>query len=288
MSARYPPSEISLISTPVTSANLRNARNRPVINLGCCTPFQLFTNVTLTGEGTVCIIGNPSRGIGVAKAMIRRSQKPFLLLGTASDENSPLFSLKPEWTLDSAQMSLPGGNGALLFSKPYSSYLEMCEYLEAWSRDYFLVLHLGSGLQIGVEILNLLSTVGQCLILCDSVPQSIRNSDSRIITSREFMSQMSYLLVFSAGVATRDLIELLPTYQYEKVSNTTNINIYRSRSIFHPFHKHRGHGVSVGQTRMMEYNKNVFEMDDLQNIFADGTALIYNARTNSVFLVQIV
>lgn len=288
MSTRYRPSEISVISAPVTSANLRNARNHPAIDFGCCTPFQLFANTGITHDGAVCIIGNPARGIGIAKALVRRSRKPFLLLGSAADKNSSLFSLEPEWTLDFAQMSLPAGNGALLFSKPYSSYLEMCEYMEAWGRDYFLILHLGGGLQVGIEVLNLLSTVEQCLIICDSIPQSIRNSESRTITSREFMSQMSYLLVFSAGVATRDLIELLPTYQYEKVSNTTNINIYRSRSIFHPFHKHRGHGVSVGQTRTMEYKKSVFEMDDLQNIFAAGTTLIYNAKTNNVFLAQIV
>lgn len=288
MSTHYRPPEISILSAPVTSANLRNARHHPSVDLGCCTPFQLFTNTGITHDGTVCIIGNPARGIGVAKAMIRRSQKPFLLLGTASDKDSIFSSLEPEWARNSAQISLPAGNGALLFSKPYSSYMEMCEYLEAWSRDYFLIFHLGSGLQIGIEVLNLLSTVGQCLIICDSIPQSIRNSDTRTITPREFMSQMSYFLVFSTGVATRDLIDLLPTYQYEKVSNTVSVNSYKGSSFFHPFHGHRGHGVSTGQTRTMEYKKSVFEMDDLEKIFSDGRALMYNARTNGVFLAQIV
>ena len=288
MNSRYRPSEISVVSAPVTTANLRNVRNHPAIDLGCCTPFQMLANTGISHDGTVCIIGNPSRGIGVVKAMIRRSRKPFLLLGTASDRNLLSSFLEPDWVRDSAQMNLPEGNGALLFSKPYSSYLEMCEYMEAWNQNHFMILHLGSGLQIGIEILNLISSVEQCLIICDSVPQSIRDSETRTVTSLEFMKKMKYLLVFSSGVSSKDLVELLPTYQYEKVSNTTNFNAYKGRSILHPFRGHRGHGVSVGQTRTMEYKKSVFEVDDLKRIFDDGYMIAYNASSDSVFLAQIV
>lgn len=138
MNSHYRPSEISVISAPVTTANLRNARNHPAIDLGCCTPFQMLSKAGISHDGTVCFIGSPPRGIGVAKAMIRRNQKPFLLLGTASGRDSLHSALGPDWTQDSAQLSLPAGNGALLFSKPYSSYLELCECIETWSKDYFL------------------------------------------------------------------------------------------------------------------------------------------------------
>lgn len=287
MSIRYRPTDISVVSAPITSSNIRNARNRPVIELGCCTPFQLFSECTLERIGTICVIGNPSRGIGITKALIKRNQKPFLIVGSASDRQSAFTALEPEWVIDSAKENLPAGNGAILFSKPYSSYLELCESFEEWSQNYFLILHLGGGLQIGPELLNLLSVGEQCMVFCESVPQSIRSSESQTISPKEFLSRMNYLLVFSAGVVTKDLIELLPTYQYEKVSNTMNINTYRGSSIFHPFHGHRGRGISIGQTRTMEYKKSLFEIDDLQKIFADGTLLLYNARTNSVFLTQL-
>ena len=288
MNSRCCPSEIPIISAPVTADNLRNARNYPVRNLGRCTPFQMLSNASISHKGTVCILGSPSRGIGIAKAMIRRNRKPFLFLGTVSDRDLLFSSLAPEWIQDSAQVDLPAGNGALLFSRPYSSYLEMCEYMEAWNQEHFLILHLGGGLQIGIEILNLLGAIGQCLIICDSVPQSIRDSTSRAVTSLEFMKKMQYILTFSAGAAAKDLIGLLPTYQYEKVSNTTSLNAYKGRSLFHPFRGHRGHGISVGQTRTMEYKKNIFEVDDLNRIFDDGSMLIYNAGANRVFLAQIV
>lgn len=288
MSSRYRPSGISVVSAPVTSANLRNAKNQPVTDLGCCTPFQLFAHISMKHDDTVCIIGNPARGIGIAKAMIRRSQKPFLLIGPASDRNSAFTALEPDWTMDSAGTGLPEGSGALLFSRPNSSYLEMCEYLEEWSRDRFLILHLDGGVQIGAEVLNLLGAVGQCLIICESIPRSIRIGESRTITPEEFMSRMSYLFVFSAGAATKDLIGLLPTYQYENVSNTTNVNSYKSRSIFNPFRAFRGHGASWGQTRSMEHKKSLFEMDDLQKIFDDGVMLLYDTKANTVFLARIV
>lgn len=288
MSIRYRPSDISAISAPVTSNNLRNARNRPVIDLGSCTPSQMFSYSLVEHNGTVCIIGNPARGIGIAKAMIRRNQKPFLLIGTDADRQSVFTVLEPEWILDSAQASLPAGNGALLFSRPSSSYVELCGFFEEWSREHFLILHLGRGLQIGPEVLNLLGAVGQCLIFCEFVPQSLRNSESRALSPKEFLSQMNYLFALSAGGVAKDLIELLPTYQYEKVSNSMNVNSYKSRSILHPFHSHRGHGLSWGQTRTMEYKKSLFEMDEMQSLFENGVLLLYVASTNRVFLANLI
>ena len=101
------------------------------------------------------------------------------------------------------------------------------------------------------------------------------------------MKKMNYLLFFSSGASTKDLVELLPTHQYEKPVNTTNFNTYRTRSIFHPLRANQGHGVSVGQTRTME-QKSVFEVDDLKKIFDDGVMLAYNTSSDNVYLVQIV
>lgn len=288
MNNHYHPKDIAAISVPVTARNHRNARNRPVINLGSCTPSQMLSYGGFKNNGAICVLGNPARGIGIAKAIIRRYQKPFLLIGPAADKESAFTVLEPEWIIDSAQAVLPLGNGAVLFTKPYTSYLELCEFFEEWSRDYFLLLHLSGGIQAGPEILNLLSSSGQCLIFCDSVPQSLRSNESHSITPKEFLSQMSYLIVFSSGVVTKDLIELLPTYQYERISNSMNFNSFKSRSIFHPFHSHIGHGISWSQTRTMEYKKSLFEIDELQAIYNKGLSLLYDAITNTVFLTRII
>ncbi|MBR4049536.1 MAG: hypothetical protein IKK09_03485 [Clostridia bacterium] len=284
----FRPSEIPALSTPVTSSNIRNARNHPAVSLGRCTPFQLFESTGVSPNGTVCIIGNPARGIGTAKALIRRSRKPFLFLGTATDCNSAFASLDPEWTISSAQETLPRGNGAIYFNKPYTSYMEICEYIEGWAQDHFIIMHLGSGLQTGAELMNILNAAGQVLLFCESVPQSLRSSDMRTMTPLEFMKQMHYLLVFSSGVETGELIQLLPKYQYERVTNTTGVNTFKSKSFFLPFHSHHGHGLSANQSRTLEFNKNVFEMDDLQRIFGAGYMLVYNAGQNAVFVAQLI
>ena len=285
---RYRPKDIRAISGPITANNTRNANNHPAIHLGNCTVSQLFNNMRIGNQYTTCIIGNPSRGIGVAKTLIRQSTKPFLFIGPKSDETSQFNALQPDWTMNSLQNIYPAGNGAIFLSRPTASYLELCEYFEDWCHDYLLILHLSRGFQIGPELLNLLGAAEQCVIFSDSIPLSLRSNESRALTTKEFLSQMSHLFVFSAGAETKDLIDILPTYQYERVSNSMNLNSFRSRSIFHPFRSHVGNGLSWGQTRTMEYKKSIFEMDELKRIFDDGTALLYDVKTNEVFLAQII
>lgn len=287
MISRYRPAEIPIVSAPVTSSNLRNARNQPVIDLGRCTPFQMLGNAEVGQKGTVCIIGEPERGINIARALIRRSRKPFLLIGPSEKHCSTLLSLKPDWVHSTASPNPPVGNGAFLFEKPHSAYLEVSEYLEAWGQDHFLVLYLASGFQIGPYLLALLGAIGHCLVICESVPQAVRSDDGSALTVKDFMQKMDYLMVFAAGSSTKELIDLLPTYQYERVQNTMTVNSYSGRSVFHPFHRHRGHGTAFGQVRAIEDKKSLFEMQDLQKISADGTMILYCARKNLVFLADV-
>ena len=288
MNNRYRSTDIRVLSGPVTSRNSHNAGNHPANYLGNCTPSQLFSHIRLSNNYTACVIGNPARGVGIAKALIRQSRKPFLFIGPKKDENSQFATLQPDWTMNSVQSTFPTGNGAVFLSRPTAAYLELCEFFEEWCHEYFVILHLSGGFQIGPELLNLLKGTEQCLIFSDSVPLSLRSNETRTLTPKEFFIQMSYLFVFSTGVETKDLIKVLPTYQYERVSNSMNFNHFKSRSIFHPFHSHAGNSMSWGQTRTMEYKKNLFEMDELKKIFDDGTALLYDAKANSVFLAQII
>lgn len=287
MNNRYRPTDIRAISGPITARNSRNANAHPAIHLGICTPSQIFSHVHIGGNYTACVVGNPARGIGIAKALIRQSSKPFLFIGPKKDENLQFVALQPDWTMSSVLPTFPAGNGAVYLSRPTVAYLELCEFFEEWCQEYFVILHLSGGFQIGPELFNLLSGLEQCLIFTDSVPLSLRSNETRTLTPKEFFTQMSHLFVFSTGVETRDLIDILPTYQYERVSNSMNFNHFKSRSIFHLFRSHAGNGMSWGQTRTMEYKKSLFEMDELKKIFDDGTALLYDAKANSVFLAQI-
>ena len=99
---------------------------------------------------------------------------------------------------------------------------------------------------------------------------------------------MQSLLVFSSGAETGELSQLLPKYQYERVTNSTGVNSFKSRSFFHPLHSHRGHGFSVNQQRTLEFKKDVFEMDDLQRLFGAGFMLVYNAGQNTVYVARLI
>lgn len=286
--SRYRPRDIRAISGPVTANNTRNANNHPAIHLGSVTVSQALNYMRMRNCYTACVVGNPSRGIGIAKMLIRQSKKPFLFIGPKSDENTQFGALEVDWTMNSLQNTYPTGNGAVFLSRPASAYLELCEYFEDWCQDFMLILHLGRGFQIGPELMNLLGTAEQCLIFSESIPLSLRGNEARTLTTKEFLSQMSHLFVFSAGAEIKDLIDALPTYQYEKVSNSMNLNSFRSRSVFYPFRSHIGNGMSWGQTRTTEFKKSLFEMDELKRIFNDGTTILFDVRENSVFLASII
>lgn len=287
MKRNYMTREIPVLSTPITSANRRNNNNNPVVNLGTCTSFQLLEGAEIGDAGSVCFIGDCARGIDIAKALIRRSQKPFLFLGTKADEHSCFSSLEPEWIRYSSQESLPAGNGAIYYSKPFQEYADICNNIEEWSQSHIIVLHLGNGLRAGTELLNHFGALGQCLVFCESVQQSINLDSTRAFSAKEFMSQMEYLCVFSSGLETKELIELLPTYQYETITNTTGVNTFRSRSFFHPLIGHRGHGVTVSQSRTTDFKKSVFERDDLNKIYDAGYLLVYNALKDTAYLTTL-
>lgn len=287
MISRYRPAEIPAVSAPVTSSNYRNARNQPVIDLGHCTPFQMLGNAEVDQKGTVCIIGEPERSINITRALIRRSRKPFLLIGPSERHCSALLSLKPDWVHKTASPNPAAGNGAFLLEKPHSAYLEVSEYLEGWSKHHFLVLYLATGFQIGPHLLDLLAATGHCLIICESVPQAVRSDEGSALSVKDFLQKMDYLMVFAAGSSTKELIDLLPTYQYERIQNTMTFNTYSGRSVFHPFQRHRGHGTTYGQVRMLEDKKSLFEMQDLQKLAADGVMLLYCARRNLVYLARV-
>lgn len=121
-------------------------------------------------------------------------------------------------------------------------------------------MHLGNGLQTGAQLMNILNAVGQSLLFCESVPQSLRGSDMRTITPLEFRKQMHYLLVFPSGAETGELIQLLSKYQYERVTNSTGVNTFKSRSVFHPFHSHSGQEFSVNQQRTLWFKKDMFKI----------------------------
>lgn len=276
--------EIPVISRP-NSPRRRNMNRHPAITLGDCTPFQLLERTCITYNGTICIIGN--RGLEITRALTRRNQKPFLFLGTSADSHSAFSELGADWVLDEAQQSLPhGGNGAIYFTKPARSYSDIVAYIDDWAQEYFIIMHLGA-LKIGGELMNSLSGTDQSLLLCESLPQSILNDEIRTLTPLEFMKQIPYLIVFNSGSESRDLTQLLPTYTYEKITNSTGVNTFGSRSVFHPLHRHRGIGVNTSQSTTLLFDKKMFEQDDLRRLFASGYTLVYNQQQNTVYVAKL-
>ena len=143
-------------------------------------------------------------------------------------------------------------------------------------------------------MIDKLKSAGQSLILCDQLQQSLRDSENREFSSSAFLKKINYLFVVSAGVDTKCLKELLPNYQYVKTVNLSDVHFQRGEggieksSRGSAVYQHRNHGGAFSQFRTLEPSKSVFEEDELQRIFENGSMLVYNAVTNKVFVAGIV
>lgn len=293
MKKEYGPKGISLISFPITSANRYNAKNQPSVELGKRTPFEVFDLCTVGKTGSICCIGSPGRFIGTAKALVRRSGKPFLLIGSDADRRSDLAALEPDWILEHIEKNLPNGNGAIFLKDDEDVYLELCVSIRNWSEDRFVIIQLGTGLIAGVELIDKLKTIEQSLVLCDSLYRSLRDGESREFSPSDFLKKMDYIFIASAGVNTKCLKELLPDYQYLRIVNMSSLNLQNGQGGIErderrgAIYKHKNHGGAFSQSRTLE-PKSVYEEDELQYIFDRGSILIYNAKSNKFFLTDLV
>lgn len=285
MSRFFAPKGLRTLAFPVTKSNRYNAAQRPVDYLGNCTSSQILENTHFSMTGSACMIGNPAKAFPLVETFVRRSRLPFVLIEPQTGGNSPLKALPISWTLQTSPDILPPGNGLLQLGRP-NGYLDLCTYLQQWSADHLIILHLGSGLQIGQSVINCLNSLDSAIIICDSVQRSILREDAGTVSPVEFMKQMSGLFVFSIGNVAKDLIEVLPTYHYERVTNQVSYNNYNTRHMFQ-FFLHKSRGISMSQSRTLEDKKSLFEQDELRELEEQNVLLIYNGRQNSTYLAHL-
>ena len=273
---------------PVTAvAHRRGADGAPVTELRGCTPSRLLQQTGLAAGKKLCILGAPARAVSVAEVLRRRSEKPLLLLGAAVDRDSALAALQVDWTLDDAPSgTLPDGDGAVFFSHPVSAYPELCRCLEEEGAARYPVLHIGSGLQIGPEVLNLLGAVGEYLLLCDALPQGLRSGENAL-TVTGLLEQTDGWIAFGAkaGSVTNELCDLLATYPYRKITNTagSSVNVYASLRRA----PHVGFGTSSSQSETTEFGKRVLEPHQLQALFAEGRLLVCDPGANGLYVASL-
>jgi hypothetical protein len=148
-----------------------------------------------------------------------------------------------------------------------------------------VILCLGNGLQMDAELLNLLNGHGQYLLVSEALSRSVKGS----LKVKELLTAMDNILVGSIGTSAKDLLAVLPTYEWEKSTNTTDYSFHRNDAglLFGGYHAHSGTGFRFSQSRTLETRSIVTE-DELRRLQETSAIFVYNARTARAWVARIV
>ncbi len=139
-------------------------------------------------NGISCMIGSAEQALPFVKTLARRNSRPFVLIEPQADTNSPLERLPISWSLDSTTEVLPAGNGVVHLDS-CEGYLDLCTNLSQWGRDHYIILHIGSGLQLGCIVMNILNSQESAVIVCDDLYGSLRKEEDGSLSPGEFLKK---------------------------------------------------------------------------------------------------
>jgi hypothetical protein len=99
---------------------------------------------------------------------------------------------------------------------------------------------------------------------------------------------MDYILVSSIGTSAKNLMSVLPSYECEKITNTTDLSLHQDspNNDFDNMHHRNGGGLRFGQSRTQE-TKCIITQDDLTRMQDNNTMLIYNAKAAHTWVARI-
>ena len=283
------PNGLNLLRLPVTARHRSEERRRELGELGSLTASAALARTGVGPDGPIACCGSKNRFAALLGALAKRSPRPFVIVGTEQDmESGCISALEPAWTRKGISGRLPGGSGALVLDPgSEDTHLALMDALPGW-RDHLVILCLGSGLQLDMAMLDQLNTLGTYVLLCESLGRSVRGTEGARLPPGELLRAMDHLLISSAGLSAGELLEVLPTYQSERITNTVDLSARRPET--HP-RKGRGCGLDRGglgmsQSRSLEENP-IVTQDELRTMQRAGQLIINNSRTSMTWIVKI-
>lgn len=149
------------------------------------------------------------------------------------------------------------------------------------------IVCVGNGLALDYDILHLLNSIGQYILLSESLYRSIKHTDTCSMAVTELLSCMDYIIISSIGPAGKELLKVLPDYDIEKTTNTVDLSLQKDSPDTFFFKRHRkGHALRLSQSSTIEL-KPILTQKDLLDLQATNTMLIYNTRSNHIAIAKI-
>lgn len=290
MKKRFLPSAgMSLFSLPTGRLDRANRKRSGIMELGTVSASHALSQTGVMPDRPMLYCGRRKRAVNLIRALVARSELPFLLVGTQRDlDDSCLLSLGPDWTTGTPAARLRPGTGALILDPADSStYLCLSQYLPKWT-DHLVILCLGTGLQLDGELLDQLNGLGRYILLCESLARSIRSSDSGRLGIDVLLESMDYILVSGIGTSAGELQKVLPSFEREQVTNTVDFSTHRRESGMLGSRRHDGDcgGFGFSQSKVLE-TKPILTEDQLTQLQDENAMIVHNALARHTWIAKI-
>ena len=285
----YGSSGLSLLSLPVGKNDSVNTARKNIADLEMTTAANMISVTGVKANAPMIMCGRYNKLYPVLKQLLRMQQTSYVLVGAQKDlEDSCFANISIDWRENQIVRNLPEGNGMIMLRPGAETVYMMKEAMSYW-HDHLVVLCLGNGLQVDPDLLNILNSLGNYIIMTESLSRSIRGSEGGRITTEELLASMDYIVVSAIGTSAKNLMSVLPSYECEKVTNTTDFSLHRDspNNALDNIHHRNGGGLRFGQARTQE-TKCIFSQDDLTRMQDNNTMLIYNARVSHTWVARIV
>lgn len=280
---------MALLSLPTTKKNRTNNKHRKVNDLESTSTAHMISVTGIIPENPLIFCGKYQKSVPIVKQLIKRSERPFVIIGTNRDigETSCLRIIDTDWESDSVSTTLQDGNGLLILKPGTQTSLDLRICLPEWE-THLIILCIGNGIQVDQELLNMLNSIGHYILLTESVNRGIKSTDGNRMTPVDLLSSMEYILVSSIGTAAKDFLKVLPSFEYEKVTNAYDFSLHQDAP--HDYkggHHHRnGGGLRLSQSKVTE-SRCILTEEDLNNLQSSNNMIIYNATNGHTWVAKI-
>ena len=280
---------MALMSLPTTKKNHINNKRRNIEELQTISAAHMIDITGIRPQEPLILCGKYNKTLPIIRQLVKMSTIPFVLIGTKRDlnETSCLSVLNIEWESETLCRTLSNGNGMFLLQPSSKTYLGLRKYLSGWD-SHLIIMCLGNGLQLDHELLNLLNYSGHYILLSETLERSVKYIDSCKLTVSELLSSMEYILVSSIGTAGKELLKVLPDFECEKITNTSNFSLHQDtpyKRNWGEFHHNAG-GFCFSQSKTQE-SRCIFTQEDLVKMQVSNTMMIYNTRCSRIWTAQI-
>lgn len=280
---------MALLSLPTTRNNKTNNKRSNITDMESTSAAQIISVTGIYPEEPIIFCGKHNKAIPVIRQLIKKSSRPFVILGTERDlrEDSCLRLFNSEWESDTIAPVLPDGNGVMTLTPGAQTNLDLKVCLPEWD-SHLIILCVGNGFQVDQELLNLLNGIGHYILLSESLNRSVKSTEGTKMTAQDLLSSMEYIIVSSIGTAGKDLLKVLPDFEYERITNTMDFSLHQDAPNGREsgYHHRNGGGIHFGQARSSE-SRCILTQEELTKLQDANTMIIHNAQNSHTWVARV-